>query len=310
MKQSVSYVAIALILLAGWLVQLPAQANGSANKSTSNSKAGNGSEKQQPAPDAVEVKLASLESMNLYRSVFYGSRLRPQNRYPQRAPIAGTLEDIAVSAGQQVSRGQLLGSVRRDLSGRNYKSVEIIADHSGTVAHYELRPGDPVQEKQDILTILDTSALLGEIWVSDKDITSVRPGDTAVVFESSEPTDIRGRVAAVPPEPDYESGLFKVEVEFRPQPGLFIGKFLRIELRKEPYRGLAVPSEHIQRKYGKDHLFIVSDGVVELREVQTGASYDELVAITGGAEAGEQYVVSAGQRIGDGTPVKIAEGGE
>jgi len=296
MKQSVFFLAAALILFAGWLVQLPAQARGS--------------EKQQPAPEAVEVKVAILESMNLYRSVFYGSRLRPQSRYPQRAPISGTLEDIAVEAGQRVSPGQLLGSVRRDLSGRNYKSVEIIAGHSGTVAQYELRPGDPVQEKQEILTILDTSALLGEIWMSDKDIASVRPGDTAVVFEGSKPTDIRGRVAAVPPEPDYDSGLFKVEVEFRPQPGLFIGKFLRIELRKEPYHGLAVPSEHIQRKYGKDHLFIVNDGVVELREVQTGASYNELIAIAGGAEAGEEYVVSAGQRISDGTPIKIAEGGE
>jgi multidrug efflux pump subunit AcrA (membrane-fusion protein) len=306
MKQSVFFLVAALILFAGSIIQLSAQANSSAN----NSKAGNGSEKQQPAPKTVEVKVAALQSMNLYRSVFYGSRLRPQNRYPQRAPITGTLEDIRVSAGQRVSRGQLLGTVRRDLSGRNYKSVEIIAGYSGTVGQYDLRPGDPVQENQELLTILDTSSLRGEIWVSDKDIASVLPGDKAVVFEKSTPTDIRGRVAAVPLEPDYESGLFKVEVEFRPQPGVFIGKFLRIELRKEPYSGLAVASEHIQRKYGQDHLFIVSDGVVELRAVQTGAVYDEMVAVTGGAAAGEQYVVSAGQRISDGTPVKIAEGGE
>src|SRR6056297_3865314 len=174
MKQSVFFLAAALILFAGWLVQLPAQARGS--------------EKQQPAPEAVEVKVAVLQSMNLYRSVFYGSRLRPQSRYPQRAPISGTLEDIRVEAGQRVSRGQLLGSVRRDLSGRNYKSVEIIAGHSGTVAKYELRPGDPVQENQELLTILDTSVLRGEIWVSDKDIAAIRPGDIAVVFKDSQPT--------------------------------------------------------------------------------------------------------------------------
>ncbi len=298
MKQSGLLIVGMLLLFAGVLVPLSAQSDSSAAGSTN------------AAPDVVEVQVASLETMQLYRSVFYGSRLRPNQRHPQRAPITGTLEEIAVSAGQRVNRGQLLGSVRRDLSGRNYKSVEIIAGRSGTVAQYELRPGDPVQENQELLTILDTSRLRGEIWVSDKDIASVRPGDTAVVFEDSKPTEIHGRVELIPPEPDYESGLFKVEVEFRPQPGLFVGKFLRIELRKEPYSGLAVPSEHIQRKYGQDHLFIVTDGVVELREVQTGASYDELVAITGGAEAGEQYVVSSGQRISDGTLVKIAEDGE
>ena len=117
MKQSVFFLAVALILFDSWLVQLPAQANGSAN----NSKAGKESEKQQAAlkaageedqesaaPEAVEIKVAALQSMDLYRSVFYGSRLRPQNRYPQRAPITGTLEDVAVAAGEQVSRGQLL----------------------------------------------------------------------------------------------------------------------------------------------------------------------------------------------------------
>lgn len=297
MKQSMMRAAGTLFLCVAALAQLPAQSEAAV-------------EERKNDPDTVEVKVAVLETMNLYRSVFYGSRLRPQERYPQRAPISGTVETIAVSPGQRVSRGQPLAAVRRDLSGRNYKSVEISADRSGTVGRYELRPGDPVQENQELLTILDTSTLRGEIWISDKDIAAIRPGDTAVVFENSVPTEIRGRVVSVPPEPDYESGLFNVEVEFSRQPGLFVGKFLRIELRKDPYSGLAVPSEHIQRKYGKDHLFIVNDGVVELREVEIGASYDEMVAISGGVAAGEQYVVSAGQRISDGTPVKIEGAGE
>lgn len=297
MKQSMMRAAGTLFLCVAALAQLPAQSEAAV-------------EERKNDPDTVEVKVAVLETMNLYRSVFYGSRLRPQERYPQRAPINGTVETIAVSPGQRVSHGQPLAAVRRDLSGRNYKSVEIIADRSGTVGRYELRPGDPVQENQELLTILDTSTLRGEIWISDKDIAAIRPGDTAVVFENSVPTEIRGRVVSVPPEPDYESGLFNVEVGFSRQPGLFVGKFLRIELRKDPYSGLAVPSEHIQRKYGKDHLFIVNDGVVELREVEIGASYDEMVAISGGVAAGEQYVVSAGQRISDGTPVKIEGAGE
>ncbi|MFW6208596.1 MAG: efflux RND transporter periplasmic adaptor subunit, partial [Spirochaetota bacterium] len=251
MKQSMMRAAGTLFLCVAALAQLPAQSEAAV-------------EERKNDPDTVEVKVAVLETMNLYRSVFYGSRLRPQERYPQRAPISGTVETIAVSPGQRVSRGQPLAAVRRDLSGRNYKSVEISADRSGTVGRYELRPGDPVQENQELLTILDTSTLRGEIWISDKDIAAIRPGDTAVVFENSVPTEIRGRVVSVPPEPDYESGLFNVEVEFSRQPGLFVGKFLRIELRKDPYSGVAVPSEHIQRKYGKDHLFIVNDGVVQL----------------------------------------------
>ncbi len=267
------------------------------------------------APKAVEVKVATIKSMDLYRSVFYGSRLRPRDRYIQRAPISGTLETIQVSPGEGVREGQVIGTVRRDLSGRNYKSVEIIAGQRGTVAEFDIQRGDPVQENQELIVILDTSALRAHLWVSDKDIPEIRIGDTAVVFEKGVETGHTGKIIAVPPEPDYDSGLFKVEVQFEPPAGLFVGKFIRIELRKDPYSGFAVSSEHIERKYGKDHLFIVTDGVVELREVQTGAHYDQLVSIESGVKAGEHYVISAGRRISDGTTVKIAgtpgsEGGE
>lgn len=300
MKINVQLFIGVLFLFVGTLLQLPAQAGTSAAQSQE------GNDSQQ----AVEVEAATLENRHMYRSVFYGSRLRPRERYPQRAPISGTVETITVSPGQRVSSGDQLGSVRRDLSGRNYRSVDINAGRSGTVGQYDLQAGDPVQENQELFTILDISSLRSEIWVSDKDIGAVRPGDTAIVVENSNSSTMRGKVVSVSPEPDYESGLFKVEVEFRPQPSLFVGKFIRIELRKDPYYGLSVQSEHIERKYGKDHLFIIAGGVVELREVQTGARYDEMVTIQSGARAGEQYVISATRRISDGTPVIVTNSGE
>ncbi|MGC9313917.1 MAG: efflux RND transporter periplasmic adaptor subunit, partial [Sediminispirochaetaceae bacterium] len=262
-----------------------------------------------PAEDtAVPVEVSELKARDLYRSVFYGCRLQPAARFVHRSPLTGSLESIAVRTGQRVRQGDILFTVRRELAGRSYNSVPVRASSGGVVADYDLRPGDPVQENQALLTVLDDGAFTGEILVSDKDIGTVRIGDSCVVFEDRKPTNTIGQVTLISPEPEYETGLFPVELRFSRSPGLFIGKFIRVELRKEPYHGLAVPSENIVRKYGEDHLYIVSDDVVELRPVTVGASYGDLVTITDGVSGGELFVTSSTRRISDGAAVTIVEG--
>lgn len=262
-----------------------------------------------PAEDpAVPVEVSELKDQDLYRSVFYGCRLQPANRLVHRSPLTGSLESIAVRTGQRVRQGDVLFTVRRELAGRSYNSVPVRAVGGGVVADYDLRTGDPVQENQALITVLDDSAFIGEILVSDKDIGTVRLGDSCVVFENRKPTSITGRVTLIAPEPEYDTGLFPVELRFSRVPGLFIGKFIRAELRKEPYRGLAVPSENIVRKYGEDHLYIVRDNVVELRPVKVGASYGDLLTITDGVSEGELFVSSSTRRISDGDTVRIVEG--
>ncbi len=261
-----------------------------------------------PAEEAVPVEVSELKNQDLYRSVFYGSRLRPADRFVHRSPLTGSLESIAVRTGQRVRQGDVLFTVRRELAGRSFNSVPVRAVGGGVAADHDLRPGEPVQENQALLTVLDDSAFTGEILVSDKDIGTVRLGDSCVVFEDRKPTNTIGRVTLISPEPEYETGLFPVELRFTRSPGLFIGKFIRVELRKEPYRGLAVPSENVVRKYGEDHLYIVRDNTVELRPVSIGASYGDLVTITYGVSEGELFVTSSTRRISDGAAVKIVEG--
>lgn len=260
------------------------------------------------AEEAVPVEVAELKARDLYRSVFYGCRLQPADRFVHRSPLTGSLESIAVRTGQRVRQGDILFTVRRELAGRSFNSVSVRAAGGGVVADHDLRPGEPVQENQALLTVLDDGAFTGEILVSDKDIGTVRLGDSCVVFEDRKPTNIIGRVALISPEPEYDTGLFPVELNFSRSPGLFIGKFIRVELRKEPYRGLAVPSENIVRKYGEDHLYIVSEDIVTLRPITVGASYGDLVTITDGASEGELFVTSSTRRISDGDTVRIVEG--
>lgn len=255
---------------------------------------------------AVPVEVQELQVRELYKSVFYGCRLKPVQRLPHRSPITGSLESILVRTGQRVSRGTPLFTVRRELAGRSYNSVEVTASAGGVISDIEILIGAPVQENETIITVLDDSAFIGEILVSDKDIGAVRPGDSCRVFENKTATDSTGKVVTVSPEPVYETGLFPVELRFPKTAGLFIGKFIRVELRQAPFKGISVPAETIVRKYGEDHLFIVDDGKAELRQVTLGRNYNELVTILTGAEAGELYVSSSTRNLSDGAEVQIS----
>jgi len=257
---------------------------------------------------AVPVEVQAVQVQELYRSVFYGCRLQPAERYVHRSPISGTLESIPVRTGQRVSQGTLLFTVRRDLAGRSYNSVEVRAVHAGIVSENKLTPGEPVQENEALIEVLDDSAFTAGILVSDKDIGTIRQGDSCVIYENKIPTRATGKVTMLAPEPEYETGLFPVELRVLKAPGLFIGKFIRIELKMEPYTGIAVPSVHIVRKYSEDHLYIVKDGTAELRPVTLGQAYNDLVTVTAGVAEGELYVTSNTRRLSSGTAVTITEG--
>lgn len=253
------------------------------------------------------VRIGTVQEQTVYHQVFYGTRLEPFQRSAQRAPIGGIIESVYGKSGQRVSVGDPLCTIRRDLSGRNYKAVQLNADRAGVLAWNELEPGDPVQENQELFTILNTRKLKGTIFLSDLDANAVQVGDYCEVYRGKEASGVSGRVELVLPEPDYETGLFEAQFSLPGDSDLSLGTFVRIEIQKNPYSGIVLPSEHIIRKYGTNHLYIVSNETIELRPIKTGERYGELTTVIEGVEAGEHYVVDSSGRLDDGMSVTIAE---
>ncbi len=255
----------------------------------------------------VTVKTAPVREENVFHQIFYGTRLEPASRVPQRAPIPGIVEEIQVETGERVSPGTVLCTIRRDLSSRNYKAVELTSDSYGIIGRNDLKSGAPVQESQELFTVLKTDTLKGTIFLSDLDADAIRRGDRCEIFQGKEPTGITGRFELIYPEPDYSTGLFEAVFTIPGDSGVETGSFVKIEIRKNPYSGLVVPARHIVRKYGKDHLYIVKDGVVELREVKLGERYGEVAALIDGVSEGELFVTGSSGRIDEGMKVTVEE---
>jgi HlyD family secretion protein len=159
----------------------------------------------------------------------------------------------------------------------------------------------------DLMIIADTSNMYAEVNVNETDVARVVPGQSARI------------VPAAFPDQSWEGAVETVAVSPRQIPGQ--GKSYPVKIRLEPSATLqfhtgmscraeiatrganadavvAVPVQAVKYEESTDRdapakssLFVVKDGRVKQRTVETGIADDMYIAVEKGLAAGEQIVV-------------------
>jgi RND family efflux transporter MFP subunit len=106
---------------------------------------------------------------------------------------------------------------------------------------------------------------------------AIRPGTRDLVFEALVPN-----------------------ADVRLRPGMFADA--AVQLPDEPLP--AVPRTALRTRDGLDRLFLVADGRVEERIVQTGPERGGYVTVLEGVRAGNRIVTQPGEEVRDGVPVR------
>lgn len=84
-------------------------------------------------------------------------------------------------------------------------------------------------------------------------------------------TQSQGTITYLPIIPNYQTGLFTIEVTFDYAPDLFFGKFERVELRTNRTHSIAVRQSAILVRYGRSHVLQVDENnIVSYRQVELG----------------------------------------
>ncbi len=84
------------------------------------------------------------------------------------------------------------------------------------------------------------------------------------------------------------------------KPGMFIEARLATDVRAD---ALVIPEDAILPLEGVTYVWVVTDGVADRRQVETGVRRPGFVEIRSGLEVGEQVVVGGLQKLSVGTPV-------
>ena len=184
---------------------------------------------------------------------------------------------------------------------------------SGRVTQLTIKSGETAVPSvtsiagSDLMIIADTSNLYAEVNVNETDVARVVPGQQAKIvpaaFPDSSWTGVVETVAVSPRQVQGQGKSYPVKIRLNASEDLkfHTGMSCRAEIATrgtDAKPGIAVPVQAVKYEEAEERdapvkasVFVVKDGKVAKRAVETDIADDSFIAITKGVTAGEQIVV-------------------
>jgi HlyD family secretion protein len=166
--------------------------------------------------------------------------------------------------------------------------------------HDDRRPlaeGVTVFERQELIYLPRSTSNVAEVDVHEASLDKVHAGLPAVVTVDALPgKKFVGTVTRIAPLPDPQNmwmnpdlKVYKTDIALEGEdPALRSGMSCKAEIIVEQYSdAVYIPVEAVLRVGGKPTVYVVSDGVVEEREVEIGLDNNNTIRISKGLGAGE-----------------------
>lgn len=287
--------SLLVLLLAGVLCPLEAQQGSGAGGGAGSGGPGGGG-------GAALVGTAGVETRG--RVIQVGGRLEPKSRIVHTSTFTGVVREIPAKPGDSVRSGDILFTVDRNEAGQTFQLHTVRSRIDGVVSEVDLSAEEEVNASGAGVTVIGRKEFILEAKISDKDAFKVVPGQQ-VSGRRVDGGELTGRLILRSPEPDYETGLFELSFEFPAGPQTFAGAFVLIDLPTEMLQGIFVPSEAVDRRYGRNFLWIVEPESRTLirKEVELGTSLGNETRIVSGLAEGDLYLRELSGREQEGAPL-------
>ena len=162
-----------------------------------------------------------------------------------------------------------------------------------------------------ILQVMQMNPLKAYVYVSEQYFPQVYMGMPVKVSADIYPDrSFEGKVSRISPSINSSTRTFEVEVTVpNPDTVLRPGMFTRSTFNMGEIASVTVLDMAVQRQVGTNDKFIyvVKDGVVDKRFVETGRQVGNRIEILSGVSAGENVVVAGASKLMDGMEVSIVE---
>jgi len=222
----------------------------------------------------------------------------------RRRLASGTAESIR-SADELVSasreRLRLWGVAPREIAameseGEPRYAVAFVAPRGGTVLEKKVVAGEYVTEGQELYLLADLSTVWLMAQVYEHELSRISPGQAAEATVSAVPgKSFRGRVAFVDPVLDRETRSARVRIALaNPRRELKPGMFGDARLETTAPPSLVVPKSALIDTGARRVVYVeTSPNTFQARDVKTGESSGDRVAVLEGLAAGERVVAAA-----------------
>jgi RND family efflux transporter MFP subunit len=223
-----------------------------------------------------------------------------------------------LAAMKQVSRAAALKAAKGNLESAHgkYQGAQAQLSYSairspiaGVVTDRPLFAGETPAPGTPLITVMDTSALIAKLHLSQSQAQSLQAGDSASVDVPGLSQPVPGKIALVSPALDPGSTTVEIWVRLEnPHGDLRPGTAVHVTVAGHSVpHAIVVPSEAIVlASSGQKTVMVVGPGdVAHQVAVTTGISDNGETQILSGVSPGRQVVTQGAYALDDGTKVKI-----
>jgi membrane fusion protein (multidrug efflux system) len=229
----------------------------------------------------------------------------------QRASVNRAASQIEVDRAR-AERDVALAQVARIKAIIARKTIR--APFRARVGLADVHPGQYLNEGTQLTTLQGVDdAVHVDFAVAQQVAEGLRVGGRVEVFVASDSPPARARIVALDArvDPATRNALVRARLEGAadtPAPGASVK--VRVPAGP-PHRVVAVPVSALRKGPGGDHVFVIApdrDGKARahLRQVESGPTFADQVAILGGLSAGEQVAATGSFKLRDGVRVAAA----
>jgi multidrug efflux pump subunit AcrA (membrane-fusion protein) len=241
--------------------------------------------------------------------------VQAQAAYDTAKQHLDSMQQVSRAAALQAAKGQL-ESARGKYQGAEaaLSYSEVRSPIAGVVTDRPLFAGETAASGAPLITVMDTSALLAKIHLSQPQAQLLKIGDPASVAVPGLPDPVSGKITLVSPALDPGSTTVEIWVRLENSKGtLRPGTAVQVSIAGHTApKAIVVPSESIVvASSGKSTVMVIgSDGVAHQTAVETGIADAGLTQILTGLSAGQKVVTTGAASLDDGTHVKVASPGD
>ena len=188
----------------------------------------------------------------------------------------------------------------------NYGYSEIRAPIDGVVAAREIKPGQGLAANDVAFRITETRELVAYLQIPQSELPKFSAGVGATLTVASMPgSEFFATIERISPTIDTRNGTFRATAIIENEAGdLAPGMFGRFTVAYEQHdNALVIPTAALIDEDDATSVYVVNDGAVTRRTIETGIENDETIEILGGLSEGDTVVVVGHSSLRDGSKV-------
>ncbi|PSW05016.1 efflux RND transporter periplasmic adaptor subunit [Photobacterium lipolyticum] len=254
-----------------------------------------------------DVEMANLKSTQARLPAAKAKYIRYQGLYKKGSISKEAFDDAEAS---YFSLQADIESLKATIDRRH-----INAPFDGVVGLRNVFLGQYIQPGADVVRLEDTTLMKLRFTVPQTDISDIRLGqDIEILVDAYPETPFSGKISAIEPAVNYQSGLIQVQADIPNNEGqLRSGMFARAHIILPTLENqIILPQTAITFTLYGDNVYLVGkdeNGDLRARQsvVKTGERKGDVVHILDGVKAGETVVTSGQVRLSNDAKVRIVE---